>query len=127
VRSRSGRELLHGNHDQRDKGARGGAQGRCPRRWSGHRRVAEHLSHTRKASDQESFKQRQRLTSGSQPFSKTQILIFELVTFLLSKFHQILQVDNMENKEQFYCLEQLRNPKGLQVINSGINSNLNFP
>jgi hypothetical protein len=54
-------------------------------------------------------------------------LIFELVTFLMSKFHQILQVDILEHRLQLYFLDQLQNPKGLQVINSGINSKFNLP
>jgi hypothetical protein len=50
----------------------------------------------------------------------------ELVTCLMYKFRQILQVDRLEHKEQLYFLDQVQNPKGLQVINSGINSNLNL-
>jgi hypothetical protein len=49
------------------------------------------------------------------------------VTLLMSKFHQILQVKRLEHKEQLHVLYQAQNPKGLQVINSGINSNLNLP
>jgi hypothetical protein len=95
--------------------------------------VAEQLLCAREASDRAPFKQRLRLTSGSRPFSNflrflnTQILIFELVTFLTSKFCQILQVGSLEHKEQLYCLDQLQNAKGLKVMNSGINSNLNLP
>jgi hypothetical protein len=29
--------------------------------------------------------------------------------------------------EELYFLDQVQNPRGLQVINSGINSNLNLP
>jgi hypothetical protein len=54
-------------------------------------------------------------------------LKFEMVTFLMSKFLQILQVDCLKHREQLYLLDQLQNPKGLHVINSGINSNLNLP
>jgi hypothetical protein len=44
----------------------------------------------------------------------------------MSTFHQILQVDRLEHKEKLHFLYQVQNPKGLQVINSGIYSNLNF-
>jgi hypothetical protein len=95
--------------------------------------MAEQLSRVREASNRAPLKRRLRLTSGPQHFfdllrySNTHTLIFELVTFLMSKFHQILQVDSLEHKEQLHFLDPIQNPKGLQVINSGINSNLNFP
>jgi hypothetical protein len=38
-----------------------------------------------------------------------------------------LQVNCLKHKEQLFLLGQLQNPKGLKVINSGINSNLNVP
>jgi hypothetical protein len=71
--------------------------GRCEgvrRSWSG--REFLHYNHTRwirvhEASDRAPFKRRLRLTSGLWPFfdlirfSNTQTLIFELVTFLMSK------------------------------------------
>jgi hypothetical protein len=85
------------------------------------------------ASDRAPFKRRLRLTSGPQHFldlsrfSNTHTLIFELVTFLMSKFHQTGQVNRLEHKEQLHFLYQVQNPKGLQVINFGINSNLNLP
>jgi hypothetical protein len=47
-----------------DKGARGGARGRRPRRSSGRQRVAEQLSRAHEASDRAPFKRRLRLTSG---------------------------------------------------------------
>jgi hypothetical protein len=59
-------------------------------------------------------------------FSNTQTLKFEMMTFMMSKFLLILQVDFLKHKEQLFFLDQLQNPKGLQVINSGINSNLNL-
>jgi hypothetical protein len=40
-------------------------------------------------------------------------LIFELVTFLMSKFDQILQIDRLEHIEQLHFLYQVQNPKGL--------------
>jgi hypothetical protein len=51
-----------------DKGARGGARGRRPRRSLGRRRVDEHLSCACEASDRAPFKRRPRLTSGPQQF-----------------------------------------------------------
>jgi hypothetical protein len=77
-----------------DKDARGGTRGR-PRQSSCHRHMAEQLVHVCEASDRAVFKRRLRLTSGPQHFfdllrfSNTHILIFELVTFWMSKFHQI--------------------------------------
>jgi hypothetical protein len=74
-----------------DKDTRGGARGR-PRRSSGRRRVAEQLAYACEANDRAPFKWRRRLTSGPlhlfdlSRFSNTHILIFELVTFLVSKF-----------------------------------------
>jgi hypothetical protein len=47
--------------------------------------------------------------------------------FLMSKFLQIFQVSFLEYKEQLFLLDKLQNHEGLQVINSGINSNLNLP
>jgi hypothetical protein len=94
--------------------------------------MAERLSRVR-GSDRASFKQRLILTCGPWPFSdflrfsNTQILIFELGNFLMSKFHQILQVGSLEHKEQLHVLDQLQNVKGLQVIISRINSILNLP
>jgi hypothetical protein len=75
-----------------DKGTWGGTRGRRPWRCSGHWRMAEQLSCVSEASDREPFKRHLRLTSGPRPFSdflrfsNTQILIFKLVTFLMSKF-----------------------------------------
>jgi hypothetical protein len=95
--------------------------------------VAEQLAHKREASDHAPFMQRLRLTSGPQHFfdlprfSNTHTLIFELVTFLKSKFHQILQVNRLEQMEQLHFLYQVQNPKGLHVIYYGISSNLNLP
>jgi hypothetical protein len=60
-------------------------------------------------------------------FSNIHTLIFELVTFLMSKFDQILQIDRLEHIEQLHFLYQVQNPKGLRVINFRINSNLNLP
>jgi hypothetical protein len=79
------------------------------------------------------FKRPLRLTSGPdsisyfQSFLIAQTLKFELVSFLMSKIHQLLQVDSLKHKEKVYILYQLRNLTGLQVINSGTNSNLNLP
>jgi hypothetical protein len=92
--------------------------------------VAEQLAHAREASDRAPFKRRLRLTSGPRHFfdlSNTHTLISELVTFLMSKFHKILQVEILEHKEKLHFLYQVQNPKGLQVINFRINSNLNLP
>jgi hypothetical protein len=58
--------------------------------------ATEQLARTHEASDRAPFKWRLRLTSGPRHFfdlsrfSNTHILIFELVTFLMSKFCQIL-------------------------------------
>jgi hypothetical protein len=71
-----------------------------------------------------------RLTSGPgsisyfQSFSITQILKFELVSFLMSKILQILLVDRLKYMEKIYLLDKLKNLKILQVINSRTNSNL---
>jgi hypothetical protein len=59
-------------------------------------------------------------------FSNTHTLIFELVTFLMSKFRQIFHMDSWKHKEQLSFLPQLQIPKGLQVIIFRINSNLNL-
>jgi hypothetical protein len=77
------------------------------------------------ASDRARFKRALSLTGGPQRFiylsrfSNTHILIFELVTLLMSKIHQILYKDRERHKEQLSFLAQLQIPKGLQVINSG--------
>jgi hypothetical protein len=75
-----------------------------------------------------------QLTSGPRllfhnfkDFLITQTLKYELVTFPLSKILQIMPVDSLKYKEQLYFLDQLKNPSGLHVINSGTNSNLNLP
>jgi hypothetical protein len=60
-------------------------------------------------------------------FSNTQTLKSKMVTFLMSKFLQNFQVNCVGHKEQLLFLKQRQTPKGLQVINSGINSNLNLP
>jgi hypothetical protein len=60
-------------------------------------------------------------------FSNGHILIFKLVTFLMSKFHEMFHRDSWKYKEQLSFLAQLEIPKGLQVIIFGINLNLNFP
>jgi hypothetical protein len=79
------------------------------------------------------FKRQLRLRSGPWPlfdfsrFSNTHTLKPEMVTFLMSIFLQILHIDCLKHKEQFFFLDQLQNPKESQVINSGINSNLNLP
>jgi hypothetical protein len=71
------------------------------------------------------FKWPLRLTGGPQHFfylsrfSNTHNLIFEFVTFLMSKIHQMLHEDSWEHKEQLFFLAQLQIPKVLQVINSG--------
>jgi hypothetical protein len=73
-----------------------------------------------------------QLTSGSssilyfQSFSISPTLKLELLSFLMYKILQILQVGSLKHKAQLYILDQLQNPIGLQVINSGTNSNLNF-
>jgi hypothetical protein len=62
--------------------------------------VIEQLLHARDASDRAPFKQRLRLTSGPRQifyllrFSNTHTLIFELVTFMMSKFHQFFHRDS---------------------------------
>jgi hypothetical protein len=60
-------------------------------------------------------------------FSNTHTLIFQLVTFFMSKFFQIFHRDIRKHKEQLSFLAQLQIPKGLQVIIFAINSNLNLP
>jgi hypothetical protein len=45
-------------------------------------------------------------------FSNMQTLKSEMVTFLTSKFIQILQVDCLKHKEQLFFLDQPQNPKG---------------
>jgi hypothetical protein len=60
-------------------------------------------------------------------FSNTQTLKSEMVTFLMYEIHQILYVYFLKHMEQLFFPDQLQNPKGLKVINSGINSNLNVP
>jgi hypothetical protein len=61
-------------------------------------------------------------------FSKSaQILKFKMMVFPMSKIHLSVQVDSLKHKEVLYFLDQLQNPKGLKVINSGTNSNLNLP
>jgi hypothetical protein len=68
-----------------------------------------------------------RLTSGPdsiwyfQSFSIIQTLKFKLVSFPMSKIGQILQVDSLKHGKKLYFLDQLQNPIGLQVINSGTN------
>jgi hypothetical protein len=54
-------------------------------------------------------------------------LNFELVYLPMSKIHLLLEVGSLKHKEQLYVLAQLQNLNGLQVINSGTNSNLNLP
>jgi hypothetical protein len=56
-----------------------------------------------------------------------QILKFKIVTFPMSKIHQLLHRDSWKHMEQLSLLAEHQIPKGLQVINSGINSNLNLP
>jgi hypothetical protein len=79
------------------------------------------------------FKWQLWLTSGPWPlfdfstFSNTQTLKSKMVTFQMSKFLQILQVDCLKHKKQLCSLDRLQNRKGLHVINFGINSNLNLP
>jgi hypothetical protein len=122
-RSRSGREILHCNHAHwiRAQGAAHGADvcggARAADAWPSRFDIW--------IGDLLDFQ------SGPDifyllRFLNIHILIFELVTFLISKFYQILQVDNLEEKEKLYFLDQIQNTKGLQVINSGINSNLNL-
>jgi hypothetical protein len=78
-----------------DKGAWGGARGRRPRQSLGHRCVAEQLVRAREASDRVPCKRPPSLTGGPRVFiylsrfSNTYTLIFELVTFLMSKIHKI--------------------------------------
>jgi hypothetical protein len=60
-------------------------------------------------------------------FSNTHILIFKLMTFLMSKIHEILHKDICKHREQLSILTQLQIPKGLQVINSGTKSKLKIP
>jgi hypothetical protein len=96
-----------------DKGAWGGARGRRPWHCSGSRRIAEQLSCVLKASDRAPFKRCLRLTSGPRPFSdflrfsNTHNLMFKLVTFLMSRFSQNLQVNRLEHKDQLYFMDQL--------------------
>jgi hypothetical protein len=94
--------------------------------------AAAQLSRARDASVRAPFKRRVRLTSGPRHFLfikifKDHILIFELVTFLISKFCQIFHRDIWKHKEELSFWAQLQIPKVLQVINLGINSNLNLP
>jgi hypothetical protein len=46
-------------------------------------------------------------------------LKFEMVTFPMSKISQSLQVGSLKHMEKLYFLDELQNPKGLQVKNSG--------
>jgi hypothetical protein len=94
--------------------------------------VATQLSRTRDASVRAPFKRRLRLTSGPsnflfKRFSNTHNLIFEMVTFLMSQFHQIFHSDIWKYKEQLSFFTEIKILKGLEVINFGINSNLNLP
>jgi hypothetical protein len=79
------------------------------------------------------FKGRLRLTSGPRHFfyllrfSNTHFLIFELVTFLMSKFHQIFNRDSWKHKEQLSFLALHQIPKESKVIIFGINLNLYLP
>jgi hypothetical protein len=89
--------------------------------------VAEQLSHAREASNREPETDKWALAFFYiSRFSNTQTLKFKMVTFMMSKFPQILQVDCLKHKEQLYRLDHLQNPKGLHVTNFGINSNLNL-
>jgi hypothetical protein len=74
-----------------------------------------------------------QLTSGACPYFIIS-RIFNHLNFEIpigglpySTIYQILPVNSLEHKEQLYFLDQLQNPTELQVINSGTNSNLNFP
>jgi hypothetical protein len=49
------------------------------------------------------------------------------MTLLMSKIHQILQVNSLKHKEKLYILDKLQNTRGLHVTNSRTNSNLNPP
>jgi hypothetical protein len=103
-RSRSSRGL-HCNHAQREKACgaahgaddRGGARatGAWPRSYRARVRpaIGHHLSGAR------DWQVGPDLFYFSR-FSNTQILKFEMVTFLMSKFLQILQVDCLKHKEQ---------------------------
>jgi hypothetical protein len=93
-----------------------------PSPWHWRRTGQIWLACAREASDRAPFKRCLRLTSGPRHF-------FDLWIgdFLISKFHQILQANRLEHSEQLHFLYQVQNPKGLKVINSGINSNLNVP
>jgi hypothetical protein len=79
--------------------------------------MAEQLAHVHEACDRVPFKWCMRLTSGPwhffdiSGFSNTHSLIFELVTFLMLKFHQIWQVNRLEHKEKRHFLYQVQNPK----------------
>jgi histidinol phosphatase-like PHP family hydrolase len=46
-----------------------------------------------------------------------------MVTFPMSKIHQILQFGSLKYKEKLYFLEKLQNPTGLQVKHSGTKIN----
>jgi hypothetical protein len=77
-------------------------------------------------------KWRGRLTSGPRPYFIISRIFnhlnfkIRIGTFPLSKIHQIIPVDRLKHKEQLYFLDQHQNPSGLQVTNSGTNSNFNF-
>jgi hypothetical protein len=53
--------------------------------------------------------------------------IIQIGDLSMSKIHQSLQVYSLKYKEKLYFLDQHQNPRGLQVTNSGTNSNLNLP
>jgi hypothetical protein len=54
-------------------------------------------------------------------------LKFKTKVFPMSKICQTWQVDSLKYREQLSILAQQKIPSGLQVTNSGTNSNLNLP
>jgi hypothetical protein len=95
--------------------------------------AAMQLSCVRDVSVRAPFKRPLSLTGGPSVFiylsrfSSTHILIFDLLTFLMSKIHKMFHKDRGKHNEQLPFLAQLQIPKGLQVINSVTKSKLKIP
>jgi hypothetical protein len=125
------RRRLHGLHVERTWRAadRAGARWRAVTKppWHHHTHVgARWLGHA-------AMGRHGPLASGPCHFSDF-LKIFHLPNFEIQnsdllnvKIQKLLYRDIWKHKEQLSFLEQLQIPKGLHVINSGINSNLNFP
>jgi hypothetical protein len=60
-------------------------------------------------------------------FSIFRSLKFKIVTFPMTKIHQLFHSDSWKYREQLSFLAQLQIPSGFQVTISGTNSNSNLP